>query len=501
MPTHEKDKDWLRKLEYLSLVSKVCAELETRVGFGDTVLVEFITDMGRNCETVVEFDTKLKENDSRHSVKELEREIETEAEEQGRKEREEEVERDRRDRNGARERGMGRVEGDGHWMFRSIARTKRFSGQKSSLSVRDVEQDTGKDLLPLKKSLEDNAFSVNPSGSNGPTTGVVLSRIWIVEDDECGSLCRPLKCMSSPERWEAKRLMLIGSGVLTVKEYPMFDEERDGMLYQEEGAEELEIEWNEDEPPFLQGQTRYSVDMSPIKIFKNPERSLSRAAAFQSAFIKERREVCEQQQRTMLDSIPKELNCPWEDLMPETGKRHLAEELRGVSLSTYDMPEWKKEAYGKVLTFGQKSKLSIQEQRQSLPIYKLKKELILAVHDNQFLVVIGETGSGKTTQVTQYLAEAGYTARGKIGCTQPRRVAEMSVAKGVAEEFERQLGEEVGYTVCFEECTGPDRVIEYMMDGMLLREILIDENLSQYSIIMLDEAHERTIHTGVLFGC
>ncbi|XP_019250868.1 PREDICTED: probable pre-mRNA-splicing factor ATP-dependent RNA helicase DEAH5 [Nicotiana attenuata] len=108
--------------------------------------------------------------------------------------------------------------------------------------------------------------------------------------------------------------------------------------------------------------------------------------------------------------------------------------------------------------------------------------------------------NGKTTQVTQYLAEAGYTTKGKIGCTQPRRVAATSVAKRVAEEFGCRLGEEVGYAIRFEDCTGPDTVIKYMTDGMLLREILIDENLSQYSVIMLDEAHERTIHTDVLFG-
>ncbi|KAK6151957.1 hypothetical protein DH2020_014592 [Rehmannia glutinosa] len=216
------------------------------------------------------------------------------------------------------------------------------------------------------------------------------------------------------------------------------------------------------------------MDMSPVKIFKNPEGSLSRAAALQSALIKERREVREQQQRTMLDSIPKDLNRPWEDPMPETGERHLAQELRGVGLSAYDMPEWKKDAYGKALTFGQRSKLSIQEQRQSLPIYKLKNELVQAVHDNQVLVVIGETGSGKTTQVTQYLAEAGYTTKGKIGCTQPRRVAAMSVAKRVAEEFGCRLGKKLDMP-------------------SVLRIVL-------YSVIMLDEAHERTIHTDVLFG-
>ena len=168
--------------------------------------------------------------------------------------------------------------------------------------------------------------------------------------------------------------------------------------------------------------------------------------------------------------------------------------------------------------------MTIIEQRQSLPIYKLKDELVKAVNDNQILIVIGETvcasldllfllefqltivliflfqGSGKTTQITQYLAESGFTARGKIGCTQPRRVAAMSVAKRVAEEFGCRLGQEVGYTIRFEDCTSPETLIKYMTDGMLLRECLIDPDLQLYSCIMLDEAHERTIHTDVLFG-
>ncbi|KAL0315775.1 UNVERIFIED_CONTAM: putative pre-splicing factor ATP-dependent RNA helicase DEAH5 [Sesamum radiatum] len=580
----------LKKLEYLSLVSKVCMELETHLGFADKVLAEFITEVGRNCQTVDEFDAKLKDNgaempdyfvrtlltiihailppkqksesekgakegeksafsalkikDSKERVKELEKEIE---EDRNRDEgnRRNGYDEDRKKRDGrfgepelykVYKGRVSRVMDAGCFVQldefrgkeglvhvsqmanRRIANAKdvvkrdqevyvkviSVGGNKLSLSMRDVDQNSGKDLLPLKRNEEDDGFRTNPSGRNdggGAGTRVGLSGIKITEGDDDNSVHsrRPLKRMSSPERWEAKQL--IASGVLSVEEYPMFDEEGDGLLFEEEGAEEeLEIELNEDEPAFLQGQSRYSVDMSPVKIFKNPEGSLSRAAALQSALIKERREVREQQQRTMLDSIPKDLNRPWEDPMPETGERHLAQELRGVGLSAYDMPEWKKDAYGKALTFGQRSNLSIQEQRQSLPIYKLKNELVQAVHDNQVLVVIGETGSGKTTQVTQYLAEAGYTTKGKIGCTQPRRVAATSVAKRVAEEFGCRLGEEVGYAIRFEDCTGPETVIKYMTDGMLLREILVDENLSQYSVIMLDEAHERTINTDVLFG-
>ena len=122
------------------------------------------------------------------------------------------------------------------------------------------------------------------------------------------------------------------------------------------------------------------------------------------------------------------------------------------------------------------------------------------MNENQILVVIGETGSGKTTQMTQYLAESGYTTKGRIGCTQPRRVAAMSVAKRVADEVGCLVGEEVGYAIRFEDCTSEDTVIKYMTDGMLLREALLDDKMSQYSVIMLDEAHERTIHTDVLFG-
>ena len=102
--------------------------------------------------------------------------------------------------------------------------------------------------------------------------------------------------------------------------------------------------------------------------------------------------------------------------------------------------------------------------------------------------------------MTQYLAEDGFADRGKIGCTQPRRVAAMSVAKRVAEEVGCRLGQEVGYTIRFEDCTGPETRIKYMTDCMLQRECLIDPDVSQYSVIMLDEAHERTISTDVLFG-
>ncbi|KAM4878290.1 pre-mRNA-splicing factor ATP-dependent RNA helicase DHX16 isoform 2-T2 [Sylvia borin] len=144
---------------------------------------------------------------------------------------------------------------------------------------------------------------------------------------------------------------------------------------------------------------------------------------------------------------------------------------------------------------------SLQESRRSLPIFPFRDELVAAVGQHQILVIEGETGSGKTTQIPQYLHEEGYTRGGmKIGVTQPRRVAAMSVAARVAVEMGTKLGNEVGYSIRFEDCTSERTVLKYMTDGMLLREFLTEPDLASYSVIMVDEAHERTLHTDVLFG-
>ncbi|CAA7026587.1 unnamed protein product [Microthlaspi erraticum] len=142
----------------------------------------------------------------------------------------------------------------------------------------------------------------------------------------------------------------------------------------------------------------------------------------------------------------------------------------------------------------------LQEVRKSLPIYNYREQLLKAVEEHQVLVIVGETGSGKTTQIPQYLHEAGYTKRGKVGCTQPRRVAAMSVAARVAQEMGVKLGHEVGYSIRFEDCTSDKTILKYMTDGMLLRELLGEPDLASYSVVIVDEAHERTLSTDILFG-
>jgi pre-mRNA-splicing factor ATP-dependent RNA helicase DHX38/PRP16 len=143
---------------------------------------------------------------------------------------------------------------------------------------------------------------------------------------------------------------------------------------------------------------------------------------------------------------------------------------------------------------------TIRQQREFLPVFRCRSEFLQIVDENQIVVVIGETGSGKTTQLTQYLHEHGYTRNGKIGCTQPRRVAAMSVAARVAQEMGVELGQEVGYAIRFEDCTSDKTMIKYMTDGVLLRESLRESDLDGYSAIVMDEAHERSLHTDVLFG-
>ncbi|XP_052248840.1 LOW QUALITY PROTEIN: ATP-dependent RNA helicase DHX8-like [Dreissena polymorpha] len=370
-----------------------------------------------------------------------------------------------------------------------------YTGNKMSLSMKDVDQGTGRDLNPKQTSEITGGEKDIVNELRNPDRPSAVPLVSIPEQNETTDRKR-VQRMSSPEKWEWQQMM--AANVVDVSELPDFDEETGVLPRDDDSDEDIEIEMVEEEAPFLAGHGKQSLDLSPIKIVKNPDGSLSQAAMMQSALQKERREIKQQQRRAEMNSVPNTSSSEWQDPMAD-GERKLGS--RGIGSQPADLPEWKKHITGgQKASYGKKEKKSILEQRQSLPIYKLKDELVKAVNDNQVLVVIGETGSGKTTQITQYLAEAGYTTRGKIGCTQPRRVAAMSVAKRVSEEFGCRLGQEVGYMIRFEDCTSPETKIKYMTEGMLLRECLIDRDLTQYAIIMLDEAHERTVHTDVLFG-
>ncbi|KZW03152.1 P-loop containing nucleoside triphosphate hydrolase protein [Exidia glandulosa HHB12029] len=145
----------------------------------------------------------------------------------------------------------------------------------------------------------------------------------------------------------------------------------------------------------------------------------------------------------------------------------------------------------------------ILEGRKKLPVYSQMDEFLQTFQANQITVMVGETGSGKTTQIPQFVAYSDLPhTRGKmIACTQPRRVAAMSVAKRVADEMDVPLGKQVGYSIRFEDMTeNGTTFLKYMTDGMLLREAMTDPELSRYSTVILDEAHERTLATDILMG-
>ncbi|KAG5419407.1 hypothetical protein I9W82_003174 [Candida metapsilosis] len=143
--------------------------------------------------------------------------------------------------------------------------------------------------------------------------------------------------------------------------------------------------------------------------------------------------------------------------------------------------------------------------KTSLPVYQYKKQFLELLQDNQVIIIVGETGSGKTTQLPQYLYEGGYSHGDTkiIGCTQPRRIAAVSVAQRVADEMGTSLGGEtgkVGYSIRFDDNCSLSTVIKFATDGMLLREFLNDPSLSNYGVIMIDEAHERTLSTEILLS-
>ncbi|RYR17020.1 hypothetical protein Ahy_B03g061830 isoform A [Arachis hypogaea] len=136
----------------------------------------------------------------------------------------------------------------------------------------------------------------------------------------------------------------------------------------------------------------------------------------------------------------------------------------------------------------------------TLPIVQYEEKIIETVERNPVVVVIGETGSGKSTQLSQMLYRRGYADSARIAITQPRRVAAVTVARRVAQELGVQLGEEVGYAIRFEDRTSHRTRIKYLTDGVLLRESLVNPELNEYSVIILDEAHERSLNTDILMG-
>lgn len=245
-------------------------------------------------------------------------------------------------------------------------------------------------------------------------------------------------------------------------------------------------------PPFLDGKQIFTRQKDPVSAVKDVQSDLAQAGKRGSLLVRERRKQRERQKKakeasslagTSLGNVLGVKSDDAEDsASSDRGKNSKTNQAQNSANSEFSRSK------------------SLKEQRQYLPAFAVREQLLQVIRDNQVVVVIGETGSGKTTQLTQFLYEEGYGNRGMIGCTQPRRVAAMSVAKRVSEEMGVKLGQEVGYSIRFEDFTSSKTVIKYMTEGILLRESLMDSSLENYSCIIMDEAHERALNTDVLMG-
>ncbi|KAF1964471.1 hypothetical protein BU23DRAFT_62367 [Bimuria novae-zelandiae CBS 107.79] len=344
----------------------------------------------------------------------------------------------------------------------------KMEGGRISLSMKEVDQRTGRDLAPAQRI----GTGANMSALGGAAG---FGDVPVVEEGFNGRRNGMRKRMTSPERWEIKQL--IASGVIPKSDYPDIDEDYNVHINGEGGFEEeedVDIELVNEEPKFLEGQTARALELSPIRVVKAPDGSLNRAAMQGQDLARERRDLRQQeaQEKAAKEAEKVDLSSQWNDPMAQ--QRQFASDLRNARTNQAPeaVPEWKRIAQGsKNTSFGKRTEMSMKQQRETLPVYKFRNQLLEAVSANQILIVVGDTGSGKTTQMTQYLAEAGYANELMIGCTQPRRVAAMSVAKRVAEEVGCQLGAEVGYTIRFEDKTSDRTAIKYMTDGKFIHAL------------------------------
>ncbi|KAL5511427.1 DHX38 [Sanghuangporus vaninii] len=298
--------------------------------------------------------------------------------------------------------------------------------------------------------------------------------------------------------WETNRM--VTSGVATRKALDLD--------FEDDSESAVHVMVHDLKPPFLDGRTVFTKQLEPVNPIRDPTSDLAVFAKKGSALVKEKREQAERAK-----AAAKIANLGGTSLGNIMGVRdeEADAEAEAEAKAKEKEKSGEKEDYKGDSKFASHLKTStasssfarsrtLKEQREYLPAFACREELLRVIRDNQVVVVVGETGSGKTTQLTQFLYEDGYCQSGIIGCTQPRRVAAMSVAKRVSEEMECKLGGKVGYAIRFEDCTSSETAIKYMTDGVLLRESLNEGDLDRYSVIILDEAHERSLSTDVLMG-
>ena len=386
-------------------------------------------------------------------------------------------------------------------------------GTRPNYDLSEIEKATDRDWYDQEESgvTDDFHFIHNIMGFSSKEIEKAKEEGFIDLKQKKLQLSKPLNKKKAnlidTNKWELNRM--ITSGVVDKSNYNY-------QLYDEDDDEEnkLLIQVNDIKPKFLSGHIILSKQNQKIEIVKDPLSDISRMAKRGSnilRYIREKKEATKYQEnqseqnngdinsinninngmntKNIFQDLNLNKNLEIEGLSPE-----LSQTI--IESSYANMLKNKLEAVSEFA----KTK-TIKEQKESLPIFSVRDELLNIIRDNKVTIIVGETGSGKTTQLTQYLYESGYAKYGIIGCTQPRRVAAVCVAKRVSEEMNSKVGDIVGYTIRFEEFVNEKKTkIKYMTEGILLRESLTDNELQMYSVIIMDEAHERSLCTDVLFG-
>ena len=252
------------------------------------------------------------------------------------------------------------------------------AGNRVGLSMKDVDQMSGRDLTPHLR-IKSEAEMEEEDRVRVSRTMTGANAVPLRSQDHAP--VRSAKRLTSPERWELKQL--ISSGAIDASEYPELEEDVGNPMAQVEIEEELDVEIREDEPPFLAGQTKRTLELSPVKVVKAPDGSLNRAAVAGASLAKERRELRQQEANEMADSQTRDFNQPWLDPMSKDSERTFAQDMRGNlrSQRAGEVPKWKEQTFNKATTYGEITTLSIQEQRKNLPIYKLRDPLLQAIGD------------------------------------------------------------------------------------------------------------------------
>lgn len=252
------------------------------------------------------------------------------------------------------------------------------------------------------------------------------------------------------DAWETNRMLT--SGVAQRREY-------DADFDDDEESTRVHLLVHDLRPPFLDGRTVFTKQLEPVSAVRDPQSDMAVFSRKGSKVVREKRAQKERQKQAqdatnMAGTALGNLMGIKED--DGDSAAAIPAEEDGQHKGSKFAEHLKKSEGASAFS---KSK-SLKEQREYLPAFAVREELLRVIRDNQVVIVVGQTGSGKTTQLTQFLYEDGYAKLGMIGCTQPRRVAAMSVAKRVSEEMEVKLGGLVGYAIRFEDCTSNETAIK-----------------------------------------